>query len=148
MAVVRWDPFRDLNLLQDRMNRLFDDAGRGWRADEPAATTSWSPAVDIFETEGEIVVKAELPGMERKDITLHLENNVLSLRGERKFEKETKDENYHRIERSYGAFSRSFAIPATVDEEKIRAEYKDGVLNIVLPKKEQARPKQIKIATE
>jgi len=148
MAVVRWDPFRDLNLLQDRMNRLFDDAGRGWRADEPAATTTWSPAVDIFETEGEIVVKAELPGMERKDITLHLENNVLSLRGERKFEKETKDENYHRIERSYGAFSRSFSIPATVDEEKIRAEYKDGVLNIVLPKKEQARPKQIKIATE
>jgi HSP20 family protein len=148
MAVVRWDPFRDLNLLQDRMNRLFDDAGRGWRADEPAATTTWSPAVDIFETEGEIVVKAELPGMERKDITLHLENNVLSLRGERKFEKETKDENYHRIERSYGAFNRSFAIPATVDEEKIRAEYKDGVLNIVLPKKEQARPKQIKIATE
>jgi len=148
MAVVRWDPFRDLNLLQDRMNRLFDDAGRGWRADEPAATTTWSPAVDIFETEGEIVVKAELPGMERKDITLHLENNVLSLRGERKFEKETKDENYHRIERSYGAFSRSFAIPATVDEEKIRADYKDGVLNIVLPKKEQARPKQIKIATE
>ena len=148
MAVVRWDPFRDLNLLQDRMNRLFDDAGRGWRADEPAATTTWSPAVDIFETEGEIVVKAELPGMERKDITLHLENNVLSLRGERKFEKETKDENYHRIERSYGAFSRSFSIPATVDEEKIRAEYKDGVLNIVLPKKEQARPKQIKITAE
>ena len=148
MAVVRWDPFRDLNLLQDRMNRLFDDAGRGWRADEPAATTTWSPAVDIFETEGEIIVKAELPGMERKDITLHLENNVLSLRGERKFEKETKDENYHRIERSYGAFSRSFSIPATVDEENIRAEYKDGVLNIVLPKKEQARPKQIKIATE
>ena len=148
MAVVRWDPFRDLNLLQDRMNRLFDDAGRGWRADEPAATTTWSPAVDIFETEGEIIVKAELPGMERKDITLHLENNVLSLRGERKFEKETKDENYHRIERSYGAFSRSFSIPATVDEENIRAEYKDGVLNIVLPKKEQARPKQIKITAE
>jgi len=148
MAVVRWDPFRDLNLLQDRMNRLFDDAGRGWRADEPAATTTWSPAVDIFETEGEIVVKAELPGMERKDITLHLENNVLTLRGERKFEKETKDENYHRIERSYGAFSRSFSIPATVDDENIRAEYKDGVLNIVLPKKEQARPKQIKIAAE
>ena len=148
MAVVRWDPFRDLNLLQDRMNRLFDDAGRGWGADEPAATTTWSPAVDIFETEGEIIVKAELPGMERKDISLHLENNVLSLRGERKFEKETKDENYHRIERSYGAFSRSFSIPATVDDEKIRAEYKDGVLNIVLPKKEQARPKQITIAAE
>src|SRR5438105_13925115 len=148
MAVVRWDPFRDLNMLQDRMNRLFDDAGR-WRNDgEPAATTTWSPAVDIFETEGEIVVKAEVPGMERKDITLNLEKNVLTLKGERGFEKEAKDENYHRIERSYGAFSRSFSIPATVDEEKIRADYKDGVLNIVLPKKEQARPKQIKIATE
>src|SRR5438128_10504509 len=124
MAVVRWDPFRDLNLLQDRMNRLFDDAGRGWGADEPAATTTWSPAVDIFETEGEIIVKAELPGMERKDISLHLENNVLSLRGERKFEKETKDENYHRIERSYEAVSRSFSIPATVDAEKSSAHQK------------------------
>ena len=148
MAVVRWDPFRELGMLQDRMNRLFDDAGRGWRADEPAATTSWSPSVDIFETEGEIIVKAELPGLDRKDIVLHLENNVLTLRGVRKFEKETKDENYHRIERSYGAFNRSFSIPATVDEEKIRADYKDGVLKIVLPKKEQAKPKQIKIATE
>jgi HSP20 family protein len=127
---------------------MFDDAGRGWRADEPAATTSWSPSVDIFETEGEIVVKAELPGMDRKDIALHLENNVLSIRGERRFEKETKEENYHRIERSYGNFSRSFSIPATVDEEKIRADYKDGVLKIILPKKEQAKPKQIKIASE
>jgi HSP20 family protein len=93
-------------------------------------------------------VKAELPGMDRKDIALHLENNVLSLRGERRFEKETKEENYHRIERSYGNFSRSFSIPATVDEEKIRADYKDGVLKIVLPKKEQAKPKQIKIASD
>jgi HSP20 family protein len=147
MAVVRWDPFRDLNALQDRMNRLFEDAGRGWRGnEEPAATTTWSPAVDIFETEGEIVVKAELPGMERNDITLHLEKNVLTLKGERKFEKETKDDNYHRIERSYGNFSRAFSIPGTVDEEKIRADYKDGVLKIVLPKKEQAKPKQIRIA--
>ncbi len=146
MAVIRWDPFRDLNLLQDRMNRLFEDAGRNWRGDEPAATTTWSPAVDIFETEGEIVVKAELPGMERKDIALNLEKNVLTLKGERRFEKEAKDDNYHRIERSYGAFSRSFAIPATVDDEHISAEYKEGVLKIALPKKEQAKPKQIRIA--
>jgi HSP20 family protein len=146
MAVVRWDPFRDLSMLQDRMNRLFDDAGRNWRPDEPAATTSWSPAVDIFETETDIVVKAEVPGMERKDIALNLEKNVLTLKGERRFEKETKDENYHRIERSYGGFSRSFSIPASVDEEKIRADYKDGVLKILLPKKEQAKPKQIKIS--
>ena len=145
MAVVRWDPFRDLNVLQDRMNRLFEDAGRTWRTDEPSATTTWSPAVDIFETEGEIVVKAELPGMDRKDITLHLEKNILTVRGERRFEKETKEENYHRIERSYGGFSRTFSIPATVDDEQIRAEYKDGVLKIVLPKKEQAKPKQIRI---
>ncbi len=146
MAVVRWDPFRDLNMLQDRMNRLFEDASRNWKSDEPASTTTWSPAVDIFETESEIVVKAEVPGMERKDITLNLENNVLTLKGERRFLKEAKEENYHRIERSYGGFSRAFSIPATVDEEKIRADYQDGVLKIVLPKKEQLRPKQIKIA--
>jgi HSP20 family protein len=146
MTVVRWDPFRDLNMLQDRMNRMFDDTGRTWRPDEPAATTTWSPAVDIFETDGEIVVKAELPGMERNDIALNLEKNVLTVRGERRFAKETKDDNYHRIERSYGTFSRSFSIPATVDEEKIKADYKDGVLKIVLPKKEQAKPKQIRIA--
>jgi len=146
MAVVRWDPFRDLNMLQDRMNRLFEDASRNWKSDEPASTTTWSPAVDIFETESEIVVKAEVPGMDRKDITLNLENNVLTLRGERRFLKEAKEENYHRIERSYGGFSRAFSIPATVDEEKIRADYQDGVLKIVLPKKEQLRPKQIKIA--
>jgi HSP20 family protein len=145
MAVMRWDPFRDLNILQDRMNRLFDDAGRGWKGDEAVATTTWSPAVDIFETEGDIVVKAEIPGMDANDITLHLENNVLTLKGERRFEKETKEENYHRIERSYGTFSRAFSIPSMVDDEKIRADYKEGVLKIVLPKKEQAKPKQIRI---
>ena len=145
MAVTRWDPFRDLNMLQDRMNRLFDDAGRGWQSDEPVSTTTWSPAIDIFETDGEIVVKAELPGMDRKDIAVHLENNVLTLRGERRFEKETKEENYHRIERSYGGFSRAFSIPMSVDEQSIRADYTDGILNIRLPKKEQAKPKQIKI---
>lgn len=146
MAVVRWDPFRDLSILQDRMNRLFNDAGRGaWTGEEPAATTTWSPAIDIFETEGEIVVKAEVPGMDRKDISLHIENNVLTLKGDRRFEKEAKEENYHRIERSYGGFSRAFSIPVIVDEEKIRADYKDGVLTIALPKKEQAKPKQIRI---
>jgi HSP20 family protein len=127
------------------MNRLFDDAGRGWKGDEAVATTTWSPAVDIFETEGDIVVKAEIPGMDANDITLHLENNVLTLKGERRFEKETKEENYHRIERSYGTFSRAFSIPSMVDDERIRADYKEGVLKIVLPKKEQAKPKQIRI---
>lgn len=145
MAVIRWDPFRDMNVLQERMNRLFEDVNRGWRSDEPASTTTWSPAVDIFETESEIVVKAELPGVDKNSISLNLERNVLTLRGERRFEKETKEENYHRIERSYGSFSRSFSIPATVEEDKIRAEYKDGVLKISLPKREQVKPKQIPI---
>ena len=146
MSLTRWDPFRDLSIMQERMNRLFEDAGRGWRGDEPSSTTTWSPAVDIYETEHEIQVQAELPGVERKDIALNLEKNVLTLRGERRFDKETKQENYHRIERAYGGFSRSFSIPAIVDEEKIRAEYKDGILKIALPKKEQIKPKQIQIA--
>jgi HSP20 family protein len=145
MAITRWDPFRDLSMLQDRMNRMFEDAGRGWRGDEPAATTSWSPAVDIYETESDITVQAELPGVARKDITLNIEKNVLTLKGERRFEKETKQENYHRIERAYGGFSRSFSIPAIVDEEKIKADYNDGILKIVLPKREQVKPKQIQI---
>ena len=146
MALTRWDPFRDLSIMQERMNRMFEDAGRGWRGDEPSSTTTWSPAVDIYETENEIQVQAELPGVDRKDIALNLEKNVLTLKGERRFEKETKQENYHRIERAYGGFSRSFSIPAIVDEEKIRAEYKDGILKIALPKKEQVKPKQIAIA--
>ena len=146
MALTRWDPFRDLSIMQERMNRMFEDAGRGWRGDEPSATTTWSPAVDIYETDNEIQVQAELPGVDRKDISLNLEKNVLTLKGERRFEKETKQENYHRIERAYGGFSRSFAIPAIVDDDKIRAEYKDGILRIALPKKEQVKPKQIQIA--
>jgi len=146
MAITRWDPFRDLSILQERMNRVFEDAaGRGWKSDEPAATTSWSPAVDIYETDNEILVQAELPGVDRKDIALQLENNVLTLKGDRRFEKETNQENYHRIERSYGGFSRAFTIPAVVDEEKIRADYKDGILKIALPKKEQLKAKLIKI---
>ena len=145
MAISRWDPFRDLSVLQERMNRLFEDAGRGYRGDEAAATTSWSPAVDIYETENEIMVRAELPGIDRKDIILNLDNNVLTLKGERRFEKETRQENYHRIERAYGTFSRAFSIPAIVDEDKIRADYKDGILTIALPKKDQVKPKQIKI---
>ena len=146
MALTRWDPFRDLSIMQERMNRMFEDAGRGWRGDEPSSTTTWSPAVDIYETENDIQVQAELPGVDRKDISLNLEKNVLTLKGERRFEKETKQENYHRIERAYGGFSRSFSIPAIVDEEKIRADYKDGILKIALPKKEQVKAKQIAIA--
>ena len=146
MAITRWDPFRDLSLLQERMNRVFEDAAvRGWKNDEPSATTSWSPAVDIYETDNEIMVQAELPGVDRKDIALQLENNVLTLKGDRRFEKETNQDNYHRIERSYGGFSRAFTIPTIVDEDKIRADYRDGILKIALPKKEQVKAKQIKI---
>ena len=145
MAVIRWDPFRELSTLQDRMNRLFEDANGGSRRGEAPATTAWRPAVDIHETETQIVVKAEVPGMERDGIELGLENNVLTLKGDRRFEKDTTEENYHRIERAYGSFSRSFSIPSVVDENKISADYKEGVLTISLPKTEKARAKQIAI---
>ncbi|MGB7622356.1 MAG: Hsp20/alpha crystallin family protein [Terriglobia bacterium] len=146
MAIVRWEPFRDLITLQERMNRLFDERfGRMRTTEESLDSGSWSPAVDIYETEQDIVLKAELPEIREKDIDIRLENNTLTLKGERKFEKETQEENYHRLERSYGTFSRSFTLPATVDQEKINAEYKDGVLKITLPKKAETKPKQIKV---
>jgi HSP20 family protein len=125
MSLIRWDPFREFN--------------------SAISTTAWNPSVDIFETENDVVVKAELPGMDPKSIDVRLENNVLLLKGERHFEKETKEENYHRVEREYGTFSRAFSLPMAVKEEKITAEYKDGILKIVLPKKEEVKPKTIKI---
>jgi HSP20 family protein len=109
-------------------------------------SSAWNPAVDIFENENEIVIKAELPGMEAKDVEVKIEDNVLTLRGERRFEKETKEENYHRVEREYGRFSRAFSLPVAVEEEKITAEFKNGLLKIVLPKKAEVKPKTIKIA--
>jgi len=146
MAAARWDPFRDLNILQERISRAFEDAaGRQWKGEEPVAATSWSPAVDIYETDREILVQAELPGIDRKDIALQVENSVLTLKGDRRFEREANPESYHRIERSYGGFSRTFAIPAIVDESGIRADFKDGILKIALPKKEQAKARQIRI---
>ena len=146
MGVIRWDPFRGLGTLQDRMNRLFDETGARWPVD-PASMTAWNPAVDIYETSQAITVKAEVPGVDREDIELSLENNTLTLRGGREFDKEAGDEKYHRIERAYGTFSRSFSIPAVVDEAAITADYKDGVLTIVLPKTERAKPKRIVIGT-
>lgn len=146
MAIVRWEPFRDLMTLQDRMNRLFEESvGRFRATDESLDAGAWSPAVDIYETEQDIVLKAELPEVNLKDIDIRLENNTLTLKGERKFERETQKENYHRVERSYGMFSRSFTLPSTVDQEKIKADYKDGILKVTLPKKEETRPKQIKV---
>jgi HSP20 family protein len=149
MAIVRWEPFRDLLSLQDRMNRLFDESyrstQRGTSEDEWALGGSWAPAVDIYEQGNDIVLKAELPGVDPKDVDIRLENNVLSLRGHRKLESEVKRESYHRVERSYGAFSRSFTLPTVVDQASIKAEFKDGLLRLVLPKREEAKPKQIQI---
>jgi HSP20 family protein len=150
MAIVRWEPFRDLVGLQERMNRLFQDSyrgvGREAGEDDWALGGSWAPAVDIFEHEGNIVLKAELPGVDSKDVDIMVENNVLTLRGERKFDSEVKRESYHRVERSYGAFSRSFTLPTVVDTDKIKAEFKEGVLRVTLPKREEAKPKQISIS--
>ena len=141
MSLIRWDPFRGFNALPARFGGLF-----GKDLEAPLSTTAWNPSVDIFENDNEVVMKAELPGMNAKDIEVRLENNVLVLKGERHFEKEAKEENYHRVEREYGAFSRSFSLPTAVDAEKVNAEYKDGVLKITLPKKEERKPKPIKIA--
>jgi HSP20 family protein len=149
MAIVRWEPFRDLMGLQERMNRLFDESYRGTRpagnADEWALGGSWAPAVDIYEQDGNIVMKAELPGVDPKAVDIRLENNTLTLRGERKLDKEVKEDSYHRVERAYGAFSRSFTLPTVVDQGNIKAEYRDGVLKLTLPKREEAKPRQIQI---
>jgi HSP20 family protein len=148
-AIARWDPFRDLVSIQDRMNRLFDESFRGLQrggTEDDWSVGAWAPAVDIFEHEGNIVLKAELPGIDPKDVEIRLENNVLTLRGERKFGTEVKRESFHRVERSYGAFSRSFTLPSVVDQGGIKAEYKDGVLQVTLPKRPEAKPKQIHIA--
>ncbi|MEW6369181.1 MAG: Hsp20/alpha crystallin family protein [Acidobacteriota bacterium] len=145
MAIVRWEPFREMLGLQDRVNRMMQDL---WRWDRPAADVqagAWSPAVDIYETGSDIVVKAELPEVDKKDIKISIESNTLTLQGERRVEKEIKEEDYHRIERSYGSFSRSFTLPVTVDQEKVQADYKDGVLRITLPKKPEHKPKQIAV---
>jgi HSP20 family protein len=148
MTIVRWEPFRDLMGLQDRMNRLFDESFRGIQRgneDDWSLGGSWAPLVDIYEHEGNIVLKAELPGLQPKDVDVRVENNVLTLRGQRLFNDEIKREQYHRVERAYGSFSRSFTLPSVVDTEKIRAEFKDGVLRLTLPKREEAKPKQIAI---
>ncbi len=149
MAIVRWEPFRDLLTLQDRMNRLFDASygtmrGRG-AEDDWALGGSWAPAVDIYEKEGNIVLKAELPGIDPSDVDIRVENDVLTLRGERKLDEEVKKESYHRVERSYGSFTRSFTLPNVVDTQNIKAEFKDGVVRVTLPKREEAKPRQIQI---
>lgn len=148
MAIVRFDPFRDLMTLQERMNRLFEESrtGRG-EGEDWALGGSWAPLVDIFERDGQIVLKAELPGVDPKDVDIRVENNILTLRGERKWDNELKRDNCHRVERAYGSFARSFTLPSVVDTQRIKAEYKDGVLSVALPKREEAQPRQIQIQT-
>jgi HSP20 family protein len=147
MTMVRFDPFRELATMQDRINRIFGDAYTRRHDDDLTQRGEWSPAVDIYENaHQEIVLKAELPGIAREDIDLRVENNTLTLRGERKRDTEVKQEQYHRVERAYGAFSRSFSLPSRIDTEKVRAEFKDGVLAITLPVKAEARPRQIEVA--
>ncbi len=148
MTLIRWDPWKDLIALQERMNRLLEESFGRLRREEGLVSGAWSPAVDIYETENSLVVTAEIPGVSEKDIDVRIENNQLVIKGERKFEKETKEENYHRIERVYGNFYRSFSLPNTVDPDKVKAEYKNGVLKITLGKKEEVKPKQIKIEVE
>ncbi len=145
-SILRWDPFRQLTSLQDQVNRLFD-ATFPSRTDN-SALTAWAPPVDIYETENELVVKADLPDINEKDLDVRIENNMLTIRGERKFAQETKEDNYLRVERAYGSFSRSFSLPNTVNSEAIKAEYKDGVLTVTLPKRPESKPKQVKISVK
>src|SRR3982751_2780020 len=148
MSITRYDPFRDLTTLQDEVNRLFStNFPRGF-GDESFARGAWTPSVDIFENKDEIVLEAELPGMNREDFELTIENNVLTLRGERRFEKKDEADNYHRVERAYGSFTRSFTLPQTVSGESATAEYKNGVLRVTLPKREETKARRIEISGE
>src|ERR1700716_4745871 len=145
-VLTRWEPFREFSTLQDRMNRLFresynNEAGR----DDSLTTSSFAPAVDVYEDEHSVTLKIEVPGIDEKDIDVRIENNTLVVHGERKFEKEEKEENYRRVERQYGSFTRTFTLPSTVDAEKVEANYDKGVLKVRLVKKAEAKPKQIKV---
>ena len=145
MAIVRWDPFRDLDLIQDRMRRMFGEAYR--QADDDVMRRGvWVPPVDIYDSGNhELVIKAELPDMTKDEIEITVENNTLTLHGEKKMDSSVKDELYHRVERTYGSFSRTFSLPPTVDASKVRADYRNGVLTITLPLREEAKPKQIQV---
>ena len=143
-VLTRWEPFREFSTLQDRMNRLFRET-QGNSQDESLTSSSFAPAVDVYEDEHNVTLKIEVPGIEEKDIDVRLENNTLTVHGERKIEKEEKEENYRRVERQYGSFTRTFNLPPTVDAEKVQADYDKGVLKITLPKKAEAKPKQVKV---
>jgi HSP20 family protein len=141
--ITRWDPFRELAQLQNRVNRLFQETNFG--QEEGITTSSFVPPVDIYETEQNIVLKLEVPGVEQKDLDIRIENNTITIRGERNFEKEVKEENFHRVERRYGSFQRSFSLPNTVNTEQVSADYENGVLKVTIAKRAEAKPKQIKV---
>jgi HSP20 family protein len=143
-VLTRWDPFRELTTLQNRMSRLFEEQYGSGREDS-LTTGAFVPAVDIYEDEHTIQLKLEVPGIEEKDLDVKVENNVLTVSGERKFEKEEKEENFRRVERRYGSFSRSFTLPNSVNAEDVKADYSNGVLKITLGKRAEAKPKQIKV---
>jgi HSP20 family protein len=142
--LTRWDPFREFVTLQDRMNRLFRDSF-GDAREEALTTTTFAPPVDVYEDEHNVTLKIEVPGIEEKDIDVRIENNTLTVHGERKFEKEEKEENYRRVERQYGSFTRTFTLPNTVNQDSVQADYDKGVLKVRLAKKAEAKPKQIKV---
>ena len=144
MPITRWDPFRDVLALQNRMNSLFQEYNRTGEGDA-LATAAFVPPVDVYEDEHKIVLKLEVPGMKESDLDIQFENSLLTVKGERKFEKEEKEENFHRIERRYGSFYRSFTVPNTVNPESIKASYDAGVLKIELEKRAEAKPKQFKV---
>ena len=148
MTIVRYDPFRDLRTLQEEVNRLFSSSLTPSFGDEGIGRGAWNPTVDIYENKDEIVLEAELPGMDREDFELTIEHNVITLRGERRFEKKDEADNYHRVERSYGSFTRSFTLPQMVSGEGATAEYRNGVLRVTLPKREEAKPRRIEIAAD
>jgi len=143
--LTRYEPNREFSTIQERMNRMFRDFYAPEGRDESLTTTSFAPPVDVYEDEHDITLKIEVPGIDEKDIDVRVENNTLSVHGERKFEKEEKEENYRRVERQYGSFTRTFTLPTTVDPENIQADYDKGVLKIKLAKKAEAKPKQIKV---
>jgi HSP20 family protein len=146
MALMRWNPARDLLSIRDDMNHLFNEFfGRTEGQEGSWSSGAWAPPVDIHETDDALILKAELPGFSKDDVNVELKDNSLTLKGQRQDEKEVKEEQYHRRERTYGSFQRTFMLPATVDPEKVTATYKDGVLELRLPKRETAKPKRIAI---
>jgi HSP20 family protein len=146
MALARWTPMPTLQSFQDDMNRLFNEFFRGGTGEEAGwGARTWAPPVDIYETDDALVLTAELPGMSKDDVSVEIHQNTLILRGQRKHEAEVKEDRYHRVERAYGTFQRSFVLPTLVDQEHVQATYKDGVLELRLPKSEAAKPKRVAI---